>query len=68
MGDISNSSSIGIVGTSNKNMAGNIASTSNSRNGIGWDALRDVYFIGPCPHNWLFQHVHAVVHHGGAGE
>ncbi|KAF1836743.1 sterol glucosyltransferase [Decorospora gaudefroyi] len=27
----------------------------------------DVLFIGDCPHEWLFQHVSAVVHHGGAG-
>lgn len=27
----------------------------------------DVIFIGDCPHEWLFQHVSAVVHHGGAG-
>lgn len=27
----------------------------------------DVYLIDNCPHDWLFQHVSAVVHHGGAG-
>lgn len=27
----------------------------------------DVLFIDDCPHEWLFQHVAAVVHHGGAG-
>lgn len=27
----------------------------------------NVYFIGNCPHDWLFQQVSAVVHHGGAG-
>ncbi|KAH7131452.1 glycosyltransferase family 28 domain-containing protein [Dactylonectria estremocensis] len=27
----------------------------------------DVYLIGNCPHDWLFQRVSAVVHHGGAG-
>lgn len=26
-----------------------------------------VLFIDDCPHEWLFQHVAAVVHHGGAG-
>jgi hypothetical protein len=36
-------------------------STSN------WLAERDAYFMGPCPHDWLFQQVAAVVHHGGAG-
>ncbi|OLN88261.1 Sterol 3-beta-glucosyltransferase UGT80B1-like protein 2 [Colletotrichum chlorophyti] len=38
----------------------------------GWADLagstsRHVYWIGDCPHEWLFQHVAAVVHHGGAG-
>lgn len=26
-----------------------------------------ILFLGDCPHEWLFQHVAAVVHHGGAG-
>lgn len=26
-----------------------------------------IMFIGDCPHEWLFQKVAAVVHHGGAG-
>ncbi|KAF2124318.1 glycosyltransferase family 1 protein [Dothidotthia symphoricarpi CBS 119687] len=29
--------------------------------------IEDVLFIDDCPHEWLFQHVDAVVHHGGAG-
>ncbi|KAK1566121.1 uncharacterized protein LY79DRAFT_572661 [Colletotrichum navitas] len=38
----------------------------------GWADLvgstsEHVYWIGDCPHEWLFQHVAAVVHHGGAG-
>lgn len=38
----------------------------------GWSELAgpanpDVFYIGDCPHGWLFQHVAAVVHHGGAG-
>ncbi|KAI9163417.1 Sterol 3-beta-glucosyltransferase UGT80B1 [Paramyrothecium foliicola] len=38
----------------------------------GWSELsgsrsEDIYWIGDCPHEWLFQHVAAVVHHGGAG-
>jgi len=38
----------------------------------GWSKLRgvdikDVQYIDDCPHEWLFQHVLAVVHHGGAG-
>ncbi|KAF2686301.1 glycosyltransferase family 1 protein [Lentithecium fluviatile CBS 122367] len=28
---------------------------------------KDLLFIDDCPHEWLFQHVTAVVHHGGAG-
>ncbi|OAL45249.1 UDP-glucose,sterol transferase, partial [Pyrenochaeta sp. DS3sAY3a] len=31
------------------------------------DYNNDILFIGDCPHEWLFQHVAAVVHHGGAG-
>jgi UDP:flavonoid glycosyltransferase YjiC (YdhE family) len=27
----------------------------------------DIFYLGDCPHEWLFQHVSAVVHHGGAG-
>jgi UDP:flavonoid glycosyltransferase YjiC (YdhE family) len=41
----------------------------------GWSNLggdlpndnKDVLFISDCPHEWLFQYVAAVVHHGGAG-
>ncbi|SCV51610.1 probable sterol glucosyltransferase [Fusarium fujikuroi] len=38
----------------------------------GWSALvgseqENVYWIGDCPHEWLFRHVAAVIHHGGAG-
>jgi UDP:flavonoid glycosyltransferase YjiC (YdhE family) len=41
----------------------------------GWSNLgeglpstsKNVLFIGDCPHEWLFQYVAAVVHHGGAG-
>jgi hypothetical protein len=32
-----------------------------------WTAAEDAFFMGPCPHGWLFQKVSAVVHHGGAG-
>jgi UDP:flavonoid glycosyltransferase YjiC (YdhE family) len=27
----------------------------------------DVLFIDDCPHEWLFERVSVVVHHGGAG-
>ncbi|KAH9208747.1 hypothetical protein DL95DRAFT_527244 [Leptodontidium sp. 2 PMI_412] len=39
----------------------------------GWSNLgegksqKDVLFLGDCPHDWLFGHVAAVMHHGGAG-
>ncbi|KAF4869925.1 Sterol 3-beta-glucosyltransferase UGT80B1 [Colletotrichum siamense] len=38
----------------------------------GWSNLTgeessDVFYVGDCPHEWLFQQVAAVVHHGGAG-
>ena len=38
----------------------------------GWSKLGgarhpNVYYIGDCPHEWLFPQVAAVVHHGGAG-
>ncbi|KAF4951968.1 hypothetical protein FGADI_7084 [Fusarium gaditjirri] len=38
----------------------------------GWSALvgsdqDNVYWIGDCPHEGLFQHFVAVIHHGGAG-
>lgn len=38
----------------------------------GWSNLvgaesSDIFYISECPHEWLFQRVTAVVHHGGAG-
>lgn len=39
----------------------------------GWSQLsaevdsNTILFIDDCPHEWLFQHVAAVIHHGGAG-
>ncbi|KAK9847344.1 sterol glucosyltransferase [Penicillium brevicompactum] len=39
----------------------------------GWSKLgkdcdvSNILFIDDCPHEWLFKHVAAVVHHGGAG-
>ncbi|KAH7187004.1 hypothetical protein DER44DRAFT_801284 [Fusarium oxysporum] len=35
--------------------------------GVGGDVPDGVYLIGNCPHDWLFQRVSVVVHHGGAG-
>jgi len=38
----------------------------------GWSNLEgppspNVLYVDDCPHEWLFQHMAAVVHHGGAG-
>lgn len=38
----------------------------------GWSKISGplsshVYYIEDCPHEWLFQHVAAIVHHGGSG-
>ncbi|GJC83735.1 sterol 3-beta-glucosyltransferase UGT80A2 [Colletotrichum liriopes] len=38
----------------------------------GWSNLTgeespNVFYVGDCPHEWLFQQVSAVIHHGGAG-
>lgn len=34
---------------------------------LGGSSSSNIYYIDDCPHEWLFQHVAAVVHHGGAG-
>ncbi|KAF5672275.1 putative sterol glucosyltransferase [Fusarium heterosporum] len=44
-----------------------IVSRGWSKLGEGVVGDHDVFFLGDCPHEWLFQHVTAVVHHGGAG-
>ena len=49
---------------------GHRALVSKGWGGLGADELgvpEGVFMIGNCPHDWLFQHVSAVVHHGGAG-
>ena len=39
----------------------------------GWSKIgtasggKETFYLGDCPHEWLFQKVSAVVHHGGAG-
>ena len=40
----------------------------------GWSNLgaaeqsdASILYLGDCPHEWLFRHVAAVIHHGGAG-
>ncbi|KAH6849571.1 hypothetical protein B0T12DRAFT_418528 [Alternaria alternata] len=44
-----------------------IVSKGWSKLGDHGESHGDIIFIGDCPHEWLFQHVAAVVHHGGAG-
>lgn len=52
-------------------LTGQRALVSKGWGGLGGDALTNkpdgVFMLGNCPHDWLFQHVSAVVHHGGAG-
>ena len=51
-------------------LAGVRAIVSQGWGGLGGDAVGlppGVFMLGNCPHDWLFQHVSAVVHHGGAG-
>ncbi|QIW97749.1 hypothetical protein AMS68_003267 [Peltaster fructicola] len=50
--------------------SGQRALVSKGWGGMGADELgrpRDVFMLGNCPHDWLFQRVSCVVHHGGAG-
>ncbi|KAJ3186146.1 hypothetical protein HK101_009712, partial [Irineochytrium annulatum] len=50
--------------------AGVRALVSKGWGGLGGEKLKvpdNVYLIGNCPHDWLFQRVSCVVHHGGAG-
>lgn len=51
-------------------IAGVRALVSKGWGGLGADALgvpEGVFMLGNVPHDWLFQHVAAVCHHGGAG-
>ncbi|KAK8035092.1 Sterol 3-beta-glucosyltransferase UGT80B1 [Apiospora rasikravindrae] len=46
------------------------ALVSKGWGGLGADSLGvpdNIYMLGNVPHDWLFQHVSAVCHHGGAG-
>lgn len=38
-----------------------------SKLGAGQESGSQIHYLGDCPHEWLFQHVAAVIHHGGAG-
>ena len=49
---------------------GQRALVSKGWGGFGGDEIGKpdgVFMLGNCPHDWLFQHVSCVVHHGGAG-
>lgn len=49
---------------------GQRALVSKGWGGFGADQIgipEGVFMLGNCPHDWLFQRVSAVVHHGGAG-
>jgi sterol 3beta-glucosyltransferase len=49
-------------------LAGVRAIVSKGWGGVGADQVpENIYLIGNCPHDWLFQRVSCVVHHGGAG-
>lgn len=48
--------------------AGVRALVSKGWGGLGGeDPPKGIHLVGNCPHDWLFQYVSAVVHHGGAG-
>ncbi|KAL2842748.1 hypothetical protein BJY01DRAFT_264410 [Aspergillus pseudoustus] len=47
--------------------AGTRAIISRGWSKLGGEPSDSVYYIDDCPHEWLFQNVSAVVHHGGAG-
>ena len=49
---------------------GQRALVSKGWGGFGADAMgipEGVFMLGNVPHDWLFEHVSAVIHHGGAG-
>lgn len=52
-------------------ISGQRAIVSKGWGQLGGDADSDIpsnaFLIGSCPHDWLFQRVSCVVHHGGAG-
>ena len=49
-------------------LAGVRAVISKGWSYLGGDDVDDnIFFVGDCPHEWLFPRMAAVVHHGGAG-
>lgn len=49
------------------NAAGVRAVISRGWSQLDGEASPNIFYIGDCPHEWLFQRVTAVIHHGGAG-
>jgi hypothetical protein len=47
--------------------AGTRAIVSRGWSKLGGEETPNVLYLDDCPHEWLFQHVAAVIHHGGAG-
>ncbi|KAJ3208896.1 hypothetical protein HK099_008631 [Clydaea vesicula] len=48
--------------------AGLRAIVSKGWGGLGGEDIpSNIFMIGNCPHDWLFEQVSAVIHHGGAG-
>ncbi|KAF9889619.1 hypothetical protein FE257_007127 [Aspergillus nanangensis] len=50
-------------------LTGQRALISQGWGGLGGDDIDipNVFFLGNCPHDWLFPRVSCVIHHGGAG-
>ncbi|KAL4783745.1 hypothetical protein BJX76DRAFT_348307 [Aspergillus varians] len=50
-------------------LTGRRALISQGWGGLGAESFQhpDIFLLGSCPHDWLFQHVSCVIHHGGAG-
>ncbi|KAL4928623.1 glycosyltransferase [Aspergillus undulatus] len=48
-------------------LAGTRAIISRGWSKLGGEPSDNIYYVDDCPHEWLFQRVSAVVHHGGAG-
>ncbi|KAL4936541.1 hypothetical protein BDV06DRAFT_227814 [Aspergillus oleicola] len=48
-------------------LTGTRAIISRGWSKLGGEPSDSIYYIDDCPHEWLFQYVSAVIHHGGAG-
>lgn len=56
-----------IIDAINETGVAAIISRGWSNLGGGQTASGNILYLEDCPHEWLFKHVSAVVHHGGAG-